>query len=781
MPFDFPDKLRSTRTDKKILSPGTLIDASNIAGKLALNQLPDGVGTGTDQVWRPFFFVLGGVGPGARQYITCRLAPLNGGGRVSRGTYDVAGNLAPRLILDVARYRNNGSYYGDGNTQSEDSSSSRFVVSLTLTPPEQLTSTQKLFVFWAKTPAVLPTSGSDPNYDVIGPVEVTGAGGYTATPASSSSGITVEDEGTALSGEATTLNFEGAGVEVTGTGSEKTVTISGSSSSSGITQGQADNRYLRKSGGTLTGKLTLSGAPTNNLHAATKKYVDDNVGSGSSSEGNDSVIDPVEPLDGSGLSEGDVVISDHKFYQYTDPSTANAFKGVLGVYREAQTYYYLTSRSDSHFGAHGRFTDNHDDSIGAVLVGEGNNNIMEVHIDKTIYEAAKGSAVASSDDISASFTGTISGSSVTLAHTLSYERSFTVGSKTWLSFEGQAPNSVPKRVGTAEGGWSLIVSQNSSVLLTHAVGAEHFREYIPEGHDSGARNNIDTLQNTEDELKHDLAKLHTYIAEHVTDISDQVMDPTQADSPAHYYLTQKARYETGGQSIPFESGLYELTTGTANKTKIKLAKVGSNFWGYVTRGFGGHADAGEMLHNPLSAIAAFFVEYDGTNYYAHAYMKNNVYNYLDSQVNLANTAVFFKMTDGTTALQFEMGILAQQVVGGINYMHLRQHLLSSSTTTATPAQFLAYFTAGNSNAPTLDIGYNPSFSSAGRADYHLRYGNTNTTKAYTFRDSGFAVVTGYLDDVVESTSIRNIVPITETAYNALSVKDPNTYYIRTGA
>jgi len=34
---------------------------------------------------------------------------------------------------------------------------------------------------------------------------------------------------------------------------------------------------LLKSGGTMTGALTLSGAPTSNLHAATKKYVDDAV------------------------------------------------------------------------------------------------------------------------------------------------------------------------------------------------------------------------------------------------------------------------------------------------------------------------------------------------------------------------------------------------------------------------------------------------------------------------------------------------------------------------
>ena len=41
--------------------------------------------------------------------------------------------------------------------------------------------------------------------------------------------------------------------------------------------------FLRLAGGTMTGDLTLAGAPTMDLHAATKKYVDDNAGGGSSS------------------------------------------------------------------------------------------------------------------------------------------------------------------------------------------------------------------------------------------------------------------------------------------------------------------------------------------------------------------------------------------------------------------------------------------------------------------------------------------------------------------
>ena len=46
----------------------------------------------------------------------------------------------------------------------------------------------------------------------------------------------------------------------------------------GISQDEADARYLRLSGGTMTGPLVLSGAPTANNQAATKKYVDDNAG-----------------------------------------------------------------------------------------------------------------------------------------------------------------------------------------------------------------------------------------------------------------------------------------------------------------------------------------------------------------------------------------------------------------------------------------------------------------------------------------------------------------------
>lgn len=39
-------------------------------------------------------------------------------------------------------------------------------------------------------------------------------------------------------------------------------------------------QYLKKAGGTMTGFLTLHAAPTSNLHASTKKYVDDAIAAG---------------------------------------------------------------------------------------------------------------------------------------------------------------------------------------------------------------------------------------------------------------------------------------------------------------------------------------------------------------------------------------------------------------------------------------------------------------------------------------------------------------------
>ena len=64
----------------------------------------------------------------------------------------------------------------------------------------------------------------------------------------------------------------------------------GGGSSGGVTDAELQTAladYVPKAGGTMTGALTLPGAPTSNLHAATKQYVDEKVASGGGSGGQD--------------------------------------------------------------------------------------------------------------------------------------------------------------------------------------------------------------------------------------------------------------------------------------------------------------------------------------------------------------------------------------------------------------------------------------------------------------------------------------------------------------
>lgn len=64
---------------------------------------------------------------------------------------------------------------------------------------------------------------------------------------------------------------------------------------------------LDKSGGTLTGALTLHGAPKNDLHAATKKYVDDSM----ASAGNGDMLKSVYDADGDGVVDNAQKVGGH--------------------------------------------------------------------------------------------------------------------------------------------------------------------------------------------------------------------------------------------------------------------------------------------------------------------------------------------------------------------------------------------------------------------------------------------------------------------------------------
>ncbi len=74
-----------------------------------------------------------------------------------------------------------------------------------------------------------------------------------------------DDDTTYTAGPGLTETSEEFSVDFAGTGSADTVARS---------DHDHDSRYVLKAGDTMTGLLTLSGAPTANLHAATKAYAD---------------------------------------------------------------------------------------------------------------------------------------------------------------------------------------------------------------------------------------------------------------------------------------------------------------------------------------------------------------------------------------------------------------------------------------------------------------------------------------------------------------------------
>lgn len=66
-------------------------------------------------------------------------------------------------------------------------------------------------------------------------------------------------------------------------------------------------KYLPLSGGTMTGKLKLSGAPTEDMDAATKKYVDDSVGNA----GGGDMLKSVYDTNGNGIVDNAEKVNDH--------------------------------------------------------------------------------------------------------------------------------------------------------------------------------------------------------------------------------------------------------------------------------------------------------------------------------------------------------------------------------------------------------------------------------------------------------------------------------------
>jgi len=84
---------------------------------------------------------------------------------------------------------------------------------------------------------------------------------------------------------------------------------------------------LLKTGGTMTGALTLSGAPTTNLHAATKKYVDDSISAIPAPTTN---LNALTDVDTTGVASGQLLGYNGTAWVPTSNSGAKGDKGDTG-------------------------------------------------------------------------------------------------------------------------------------------------------------------------------------------------------------------------------------------------------------------------------------------------------------------------------------------------------------------------------------------------------------------------------------------------------------------
>lgn len=98
--------------------------------------------------------------------------------------------------------------------------------------------------------------------------------------------IQIGDNTVAAAGKESTATFKGSNGVSVSFDKDNAIEISGADAVGAANKVSSDlasykttvaNTYMPKSGGTFTGIITLSGAPTSNLHAVTKKYVDDKV------------------------------------------------------------------------------------------------------------------------------------------------------------------------------------------------------------------------------------------------------------------------------------------------------------------------------------------------------------------------------------------------------------------------------------------------------------------------------------------------------------------------
>ena len=163
---------------------------------------------------------------------------------------------------------------------------------------------------------------------------------------------------------------------------------------------------LPKAGGTMTGKITLDGEPSADLHAATKKYVDDNAGTDGVDGETLAIQDDFPVVDD--REDGEIIALEDGLYALgvTDDTTPNLYEGTVG--RSAVTLGderwrgISNSQSPNGFSTDGGWTANPDNALSLLMASSGAH--IRFAIKHTVYETAKGSDFSTTDKVAVKIT-----------------------------------------------------------------------------------------------------------------------------------------------------------------------------------------------------------------------------------------------------------------------------------------------------------------------------------------------------------------------------------------
>ena len=464
-----------------------------------------------------------------------------------------------------------------------------------------------------------------------------------------------------------------------------------------------------------------------------------------------------ETRDVHGVPDGSIVVADNALLQAAgaDASAGSTdFTGRLERWEEGDDVFVGTSLSDTRYGSRGRFHANLGFAVGALTAGGSVESTVALRLESREYQRVKGSAVAASDTVIAQ----IRSGDTTTRSTLAYLRNESApgGEPTYHVFLAHDPDSVLHTLNSGDD-WEMQIlsaydttNMTGTALYAHGEAERHFVEYPIAGVDQMAR---DSVQAQRDSVEAEIEKLHGYIAHHIASTSSTPLDPTAADAVDQYYLTRKGRVS----NVALETGLYELTTGVADRLKLTLERItladGSTVvHGVNTRSFLG-PDGGRLFgtvdHNPLSICQALWMEGDWINACFKASWFNDNANRLiqgaggaDYTRNLLWLHIY---PSGETApVEIELaqssggtGLGPRVVRGEIQYAIFAAHVPSAANKDV--FRHLFPFTSGSSGprdpTVTVDIALSPvSYAVHSALNPHYRLGRANgDTMAYTWR------------------------------------------------